>query len=82
VVKLGYTSSQGINDGEMIWQKLILTNPNVRLVFSGHVTWQRSCLLARPRTIDLPMEVRATHEEHLCAPSAHRAGWHCHDGRR
>jgi hypothetical protein len=34
----GYTSSQGINDGEQIWQKLILTNPNVRLVFSGHVT--------------------------------------------
>jgi hypothetical protein len=34
----GYTSSQGINDGEMIWQKLILPNPNVRLVFSGHVT--------------------------------------------
>jgi len=34
----GFTSSQGINDGEMIWQKLILTNPNVRLVFSGHVT--------------------------------------------
>jgi Calcineurin-like phosphoesterase len=33
-----YTSSQGINDGEQIWQKLILTNPNVRLVFSGHVT--------------------------------------------
>ncbi len=34
----GHTSGQGINDGEMIWQKLILTNPNVRLVFSGHVT--------------------------------------------
>jgi hypothetical protein len=34
----GNTSSQGINDGEQIWQKLILTNPNVRLVFSGHVT--------------------------------------------
>ena len=34
---------------------------------------QRSCLLARPRTIDLPMEVRATHEEHLCAPSANQS---------
>jgi len=34
----GYTAGEGINDGEKIWQKLILTNPNVRLVFSGHVT--------------------------------------------
>jgi len=39
----GYTASQGINDGEMIWQKLIVPNPNVRMVFSGHVTgWARS----------------------------------------
>ena len=34
----GYSPGESINDGEMIWQKLILANPNVRLVFSGHVT--------------------------------------------
>ena len=32
----GYTASQGINDGEMLWQKLVLPNPNVRMVFCGH----------------------------------------------
>jgi len=32
----GYTPAEGINDGEMIWQKLIVPNPNVRLVFCGH----------------------------------------------
>ena len=32
----GYTPSEGINDGEEIWQKLIVPNPNVRLVFCGH----------------------------------------------
>jgi hypothetical protein len=37
-----YTESQGINDGEMLWQKLVLPNPNVRLVFCGHDTgWAR-----------------------------------------
>jgi predicted phosphodiesterase len=32
------TPMQGINDGEMLWQKLVLPNPNVRMVFSGHET--------------------------------------------
>jgi len=32
----GYTPKEGINDGEQIWQKLIVPNPNVRLVFCGH----------------------------------------------
>jgi 3',5'-cyclic AMP phosphodiesterase CpdA len=32
----GYTASQGINDGEELWQKLVLPNKNVRLVFCGH----------------------------------------------
>ncbi|MGA7741663.1 MAG: metallophosphoesterase [Polyangia bacterium] len=27
----------GVNDGEQIWQKLIVNNPNVRLVLCGHV---------------------------------------------
>jgi 3',5'-cyclic AMP phosphodiesterase CpdA len=27
----------GVNDGEEIWQKLIVNNPNVRLVLCGHV---------------------------------------------
>ena len=44
----GYTASQGINDGEMIWQKLILPNSNVRLVFSGHVTGGAHASSARP----------------------------------
>jgi hypothetical protein len=43
----GFTASQGINDGEDIWRKLILTNPNVRLVFSGHDTG--AALLSSPR---------------------------------
>ena len=32
----GFTPAEGINDGEMIWQTLIVPNPNVRLVFCGH----------------------------------------------
>ena len=32
----GFTPKEGINDGEDIWQKLIVPNPNVRLVFCGH----------------------------------------------
>lgn len=37
-----FTPDQGINDGEMLWQKLVLPNPNVRLVFCGHDTgWAR-----------------------------------------
>jgi Calcineurin-like phosphoesterase len=44
----GYTSSQGTNDGEMIWQKLILPNANVRLVFSGHVTGAARLTSTRP----------------------------------
>ena len=31
-----FTPTEGINDGEEIWQKLIVPNPNVRLVFCGH----------------------------------------------
>jgi len=31
-----FTPKEGINDGEAIWQKLIVPNPNVRLVFCGH----------------------------------------------
>jgi hypothetical protein len=31
-----YTTKEGSNDGEQIWQKLIVPNPNVRLVFCGH----------------------------------------------
>jgi hypothetical protein len=34
---------------------------------------QPSCLLARPRAIDLPVVVRSTNEEHLCAPSANQS---------
>jgi hypothetical protein len=32
----GYTPEQGMNDGEMIWQKLVVPNGNVRLVLCGH----------------------------------------------
>jgi hypothetical protein len=31
-----FTPKEGSNDGEQIWQKLIVPNPNVRLVFCGH----------------------------------------------
>ena len=34
--RVPYTPEQGINDGEMIWQKLIVPNANVRLVLCGH----------------------------------------------
>jgi hypothetical protein len=44
----GYTASEGINDGEQIWEKLILPNPNVRLVFSGHMTGAARLSSARP----------------------------------
>jgi len=38
----GFTASEGINDGEAMWQKLVLPNSNVRLVFCGHQTgWAR-----------------------------------------
>lgn len=33
---IGYTPEQGMNDGEMIWQKLVVPNGNVRLVLCGH----------------------------------------------
>ncbi len=37
-----FTASEGINDGEAMWQKLVLPNSNVRLVFCGHMTgWAR-----------------------------------------
>jgi hypothetical protein len=44
----GYTADQGINDGEMLWQKLVLPNPNVRLVFSGHDTGWAHLSSTRP----------------------------------
>lgn len=44
----GYTASEGINDGEMLWQKLVLPNPNVRLVFSGHDTGGARLTSTRP----------------------------------
>jgi hypothetical protein len=31
-----YTPTAGINDGEQIWHKLVLPNPNVQLVLCGH----------------------------------------------
>jgi len=38
----GFTASEGMNDGESMWQKLVLPNSNVRLVFCGHMTgWSR-----------------------------------------
>lgn len=38
----GLTPSEGTNDGEALWQKLVLPNSNVRLVFCGHQTgWAR-----------------------------------------
>jgi len=37
-----YTAADGINDGEAMWQKLVLPNSQIRLVFCGHQTgWAR-----------------------------------------
>jgi 3',5'-cyclic AMP phosphodiesterase CpdA len=44
----GYTASEGINDGEMMWQRLVLPNPNVRMVFSGHDSAAARLTSARP----------------------------------
>jgi 3',5'-cyclic AMP phosphodiesterase CpdA len=43
-----FTPAEGINDGEMLWQKLVLPNPNVRLVFSGHDTGFARLTSTRP----------------------------------
>jgi 3',5'-cyclic AMP phosphodiesterase CpdA len=43
-----YTESQGINDGEMLWQKLVVPNRNVRMVFSGHDTGGARLTSTRP----------------------------------
>jgi len=44
----GYTAAEGINDGEAIWQKLVLPNSNVRLIFCGHMTGWSRLTSARP----------------------------------
>jgi hypothetical protein len=44
----GYTATQGINDGEQIWQQLVLPYPNVRMVFSGHDTAMTRLASTRP----------------------------------
>lgn len=36
--RYAFTPSAGMNDGEMLWQKLVLPNSNVKLVFCGHQT--------------------------------------------
>jgi len=36
--RYAFTPSEGMNDGEMLYQKLVSPNSNVRLVFSGHQT--------------------------------------------
>lgn len=43
----------GVNDGEEIWQKLILQNPNVRIVLCGHMHAQAS--LTSLRQTGLPV---------------------------
>jgi hypothetical protein len=44
----GLTPDAGINDGEMMWQKLVLPNSNVRLVFCGHETGGALLTSVRP----------------------------------
>jgi hypothetical protein len=46
----GYTATEGINDGEEMWRKLIEPNPNVRLVFSGHMNATPYALARRSDT--------------------------------
>ncbi len=43
-----FTPGEGSNDGEMMWQKLILPNSNVRLVFCGHQTGGAFSTSTRP----------------------------------
>jgi len=43
-----YTPNEGINDGEMLWQKLIVPNPNVRFVFCGHDSGAARLTSTRP----------------------------------
>ncbi len=43
-----YTPREGINDGEQIWQKIILPNSNVRLVFCGHANGAARLTSLRP----------------------------------
>jgi hypothetical protein len=44
----GFTASQGINDGEQMWKKLVLPSSNVRLVFCGHQTGAARLTSVRP----------------------------------
>ena len=44
----GYTRREGINDGEQIWEKLIVPNHNVRLVLCGHDNGVASLSTFRP----------------------------------
>jgi hypothetical protein len=44
----GFTASEGINDGEQMWQKLVLPNSKVRLVFCGHQTGWAHLTSTRP----------------------------------
>jgi hypothetical protein len=44
----GFTASAGINDGEQIWQKLVLPHPAVRMVFCGHDTGDARLPSTRP----------------------------------
>ena len=43
-----YSASEGINDGEAMWQKLVVPNPNVKLVFCGHQTGWAHATSTRP----------------------------------
>jgi hypothetical protein len=43
-----FTPNEGINDGEQLWQKLVLPNSNVRLVFCGHQTGAARLTSTRP----------------------------------
>jgi hypothetical protein len=44
----GFTAADGMNDGEAMWQKLVLPNSNVRLVFCGHMTGYARLTSTRP----------------------------------
>jgi hypothetical protein len=44
----GFTAADGINDGEAMWQKLVLPNSNVHLVFCGHMTGWAHLTSTRP----------------------------------
>jgi hypothetical protein len=68
----GYTPKEGINDGEQIWQRLILPNPNVRLVLCGHANGAARLTSIRPDAS--PVHQMVSDYQWLNSGTIHRIG--------